>query len=177
MKKFLKSNYLRFQSFFSSGELSEFGKIYKTDKVNEHHSFAGKSYLDIYNIYLNPMKDAEITMLEIGIREGVSLKTFRDFFKKGQILGLDINPETAFTDSRITTYIGSQSSKELIDKIFNENPQIHVVLDDGSHVNELTIASFNLIFDRLQKGGYYIIEDLVCTYLEDSLASGIEEGG
>ena len=64
----------------------------------------------------------------------------------------------------------------MIDKIFTEHPEISIVLDDGSHVNELTIASFNLIFDRLPKGSFYIIEDLFCSYLEESLASDIEKG-
>lgn len=177
MRKFLKTSYVKLQSFLSSGELNEYGKIYNTDKINEYHTFSCKSYLDVYSMYLSPLKDIPISMLEIGIRDGSSLRTFRDFFKKGKILGLDINPETAFKEDRIVTYIGSQNSPEIISKIFNENPVINVVLDDGSHVNELTIASFELIFSRLQKGGYYIIEDLACTYLEDDLEKGIQEGG
>lgn len=106
-------------------------------------------------------------MLEIGIRDGSSLITFRDFFKRGKIVGLDINPETKFKEKRITTYIGSQNSPDVINKIFDDNPKINIVLDDGCHVNELTIESFNLIFERLENGGIYIIEDLACSYLED----------
>ncbi len=177
MKEFIKKMYLRFQLFFSNGELNELGKVYKTDKVNQWHSFAGKNYLDIYSIYLNPLKQKEIKMLEIGIRDGASLRLFRDFFPNGTILGLDINPETAFKEKRIDTYIGSQNSPEIINIIFEKNPEINIVLDDGSHVNELTIASFNLIFNRLQKGGFYIIEDLACTYLEDALTENISVGG
>jgi cephalosporin hydroxylase len=177
MKKFLKKKYLKLQSILSSGELNQYGKIYQTDKINENHSFSGKNYLDVYSRYLSPLKESKITLLEIGIRGGASLRTFRDYFKNGQIIGLDINPETAFKEPRITTYIGSQSSPEIIERIFKENPEINVVLDDGSHVNELTIASFNLIFNRLQKGGYYIIEDLACSYLEDQLVGDIKRGG
>lgn len=177
IKKIIKQKFIKFQSFISSGNLTELGKVYKTDKADEWHSFSGKSYLDIYSFYLEAFKDKPITFLEIGIKDGASLRTFRDYFKKGIILGLDINPEVAFSENRITTYIGSQSSEEVIDKIFTEHPEISIVLDDGSHVNELTIASFNLIFDRLPKGSFYIIEDLFCSYLEESLASDIEKGG
>lgn len=176
IKKLLRTNYLKFQSAISSGELVKLGEIYKNDKVNEYHSFSGKSYMDIYSMYFNPIKEENITLLEIGIRDGSSLRIFRDFFKRGKILGLDIDPSTAFKDNRITTYIGSQSSPEIIKKIFDENPLINIVLDDGSHVNELTIASFKLIFERLPKGAIYIIEDLACTYLEDSLEEGIKIG-
>ena len=157
--------------------LNEYGKKYGTDKINEHHSFAGKNYLDLYDMYFSPMKNEKICMLEIGIREGSSLRTFRDYFTKGQLLGIDINPATAFAEQRIKTYIGSQSSQELIDQVFKDNPVINIVLDDGSHVNELTIASFNLIFDRLSPGGIYIIEDLACSYLEENLQSDIIRGG
>lgn len=177
MKKYLKKSYLKLQSILASGELNQYGKIYGTDKINEWHSFAGKNYLDIYSMYLGPLKDRKMTMLEIGIRNGASLRTFRDFFQKGQILGLDINPETSFKENRITTYIGSQNSNEVINKIFEENPEINVVIDDGSHINELIIESFNLIFSRLQNGGFYIIEDLACSYLEDTLLDGIKRGG
>lgn len=176
IKKYLKYNYLKLKGALSSGELQELGKIYNNDKVNEYHSFSGKTYMDIYSMYFNPVKDSNITMLEIGIRDGSSLRIFRDYFKKGKILGLDIDPRTAFKENRIVTYIGSQSSPEIINKIFEENPQINIVLDDGSHVNELTIASFKLIFERLPKGSIYIIEDLSCSYLEDSLEEGIKIG-
>jgi cephalosporin hydroxylase len=178
MKQVLKKIYKTLKGEYNSRYvLNEYGKKYKTDKINEHHSFAGKNYLDIYDFYFSPLKNLPTKMLEIGIREGSSLRTFRDYFKNGYLLGLDINPETAFTENRITTYIGSQSSPELIDKIFSEHPVINIVLDDGSHVNELTIASFNLIFNKLPSGSFYVIEDLACTYLEDELQGDIIRGG
>lgn len=176
IKKFLRKNYLKFQSAISSKELAKLGEIYKTDKIDKWHSFSGKSYMDIYSIYFNPIKDEKITLLEIGIKGGASLRAFKEFFKNGKILGLDIDPGTAFTDSRITTYVGSQDSSEVIKKIFDEHPLINIVLDDGSHVNKLTIASFQLIFDKLPRGSLYIIEDLACSYLEDSLQERIKIG-
>lgn len=157
--------------------INELGTKYKTDKINEHHSFAGKNYLDIYDLYFSPLKNKDVKMLEIGIREGSSLRTFRDYFKNGHIIGLDINPETAFTEPKISTYIGSQSSSVSIEKIFKDHPIINIVLDDGSHVNELTIASFNLIFKKLPTGSFYIIEDMACTYLEENLEGDIIRGG
>ncbi len=169
------------KSFFKKSDntltLSDWGKKNGTDKVNEHHSFAGKNYLDIYHLYFSPLRFANIKMLEIGIRDGSSLRTFRDYFRNGTIIGLDINPETAFKENRITTYIGSQSSPDVLDQIFKDHPEIKIVLDDGSHVNELTIKSFELIFDRMPKGSFYIIEDLACTYLEENLENDIKVGG
>lgn len=173
LKKIYRSNELMLDSKLL---INKYGKKYNTDKINEYHSFAGKNYLDIYDSYFKVFKNKKIKMLEIGIRNGASLRTFRDYFKNGEIIGLDINPETAFSENRIKTYIGSQSSVEILEKIFLENDNINIVLDDGSHVNELTIASFNLIFNKLPEGSIYIIEDLACSYLEEKLKSDIIEG-
>jgi hypothetical protein len=160
----------------SRPNLAQLGRKNRTDKIDKQHCFAGKTYLDVYQWYLEPYRDEPITLLEIGIRGGASLRTFRDYFPKGNILGIDINPETAFTETRIKTYIGSQDSTVLMEQVFSENPEIFVMLDDGSHVNKLTIASFNIYFERLKPGGYYIIEDLFCSYLEENLERDIKEG-
>ena len=42
-----------------------------------------------------------------------------------------------------------------------------IILDDGSHLNELTIKSFELLFPYLNSGGLYIIEDLGNSYNEN----------
>ena len=178
MKQAIRKIYRTLKGLNTTGALlNDYGRKYKTDKINHHHSFAGKNYLDICDMYFSTLKNDNITMLEIGVREGASLRTFRDYFNKGTILGLDINPETAFSENRIKTYIGSQSSEDQIDIIFAENPEINIVLDDVSHINELTIASFNFIFNKLSSVAFYIIEDLACSYLEEQLASDIVKGG
>src|SRR5688500_8141178 len=98
MKGILKRTYLKAKGILSNGELNKYGEIYRTDKTDCYHSFAGKSYLDIYNTYMSPLKNSKVTMLEIGIRGGASLRAFRDYFTKGKIIGLDIDPGAAFTE-------------------------------------------------------------------------------
>jgi len=41
----------------------------------------------------------------------------------------------------------------------------HIIIDDGSHINEHVITSFNTLFPYLKDGGIYIIEDLQTAYL------------
>ncbi len=41
-----------------------------------------------------------------------------------------------------------------------------IIIDDASHVNTLTIKSFNILFGRIRQNGLYIIEDLGCGYFE-----------
>jgi hypothetical protein len=38
------------------------------------------------------------------------------------------------------------------------------VIDDGSHVNELTIKTFEYVFPKLQAGSIYVIEDTHSCY-------------
>jgi len=40
-----------------------------------------------------------------------------------------------------------------------------IIIDDGSHVPEHQINTFNFLFDKMLKnGGIYIIEDIECNY-------------
>ena len=45
-----------------------------------------------------------------------------------------------------------------------------MILDDASHINELTLRSFEMLFDHLKLGGFYIIEDTHCTYGDEKFA-------
>ena len=42
---------------------------------------------------------------------------------------------------------------------------LDLIIDDGSHINELTFSSFNLFWPLLKDGGHYIIEDTNCCYI------------
>jgi hypothetical protein len=41
------------------------------------------------------------------------------------------------------------------------------VVDDGSHINELTLKSFDILWPKVRSGGLYIIEDLETSYMND----------
>jgi hypothetical protein len=49
-----------------------------------------------------------------------------------------------------------------------------LIVDDGSHVNEWTVRSFEIFWPRLSSGGIYIIEDMRCTY-QDLEAVGVRQ--
>ena len=60
-----------------------------------------------------------------------------------------------------TGFTGSQSDETFVTNTLGEiGPGLNLVVDDASHINELTIASFDLIFPRLPAGALYVIEDL-----------------
>jgi hypothetical protein len=135
---------------------------YDTDKAQHTH------YLRHYEEYLQPFVGKPVKLLELGIYRGGSLLLWRDYFEKGLIVGLDLkavdlNDETG----RIRTYQGEQQDTALLDRIVHENaPEgFDIVIDDCSHIGELTRISFWHLFDNhLKPGGLYVIEDWATGY-------------
>lgn len=126
------------------------------------------NYISMYENHLSPMADEPVVLLELGVKKGGSLMMWRDYFSKGIILGLD-RAEVRIEDpsGRIKTYCGNQDDFNLLDKIVEDNaPQgIDIVIDDCSHIGELTKRSFWHLFKKhLKPGGLYFIEDWGTAY-------------
>jgi hypothetical protein len=92
-------------------ELHNLGLQYKTDKSTGHIN-KGVSYMQIYDKFLHDKKNLPLNFLEFGILGGNSLRAFRDYFINANIIGIDINPTTSFSEDRIETIIGSQDDEK-----------------------------------------------------------------
>lgn len=164
--------------FDNKQTLQQIGIYYGTDKYDHNHSFAGKSYLNIYENYLNQFTNKPINFLEIGVKDGQSHRMWSKYFHTdSKIYGLDIDPRcTINTQGNIKIFIGSQADEKIKNEIVNDcGGNLDIILDDGSHINELTIESFNLFWPHLTSGGLYIIEDLGCSYLEEDTKQHITQ--
>ena len=73
-----KSNEM-FINMLSEPKLAEIGRIHGTDKVDQNHTFNNLSYLDIYERYFEKFKDRDVSILEIGVRAGESLRTWKSY--------------------------------------------------------------------------------------------------
>jgi hypothetical protein len=145
--------------------LREIGIKNGTDKVDMWHSFQNQSYLDIYEIYFKKYKDKKINILEIGVKNGNSINTWLEYFPNATIYGLDINPNCKkYETERSKIFIGSQDDKNIIEQMLADAGKFDIIIDDGSHINSLTIKSFELLFNSVSDGGLYIMEDLGCSY-------------
>ena len=153
-------------SMVRESKLSDLGRIYGTDKADQNHTFNNLSYLDIYEKYFQEYRNKNISILEIGVRSGDSLRTWKSYFKNGEIYGIDIDPNSKqFEEKRIKIEIGSQDSISFLRTCFGEKTKFDIIIDDGSHINNLTIKSFEHLFNhRLKSGGIYMIEDLRASY-------------
>jgi demethylmacrocin O-methyltransferase len=147
----------------SAFPLARLGALYGTDKVDRWHTHLGRSNADVYAQYVKGWRRDRFSMLEIGVLDGASLRMWRSYFPRARITGLDIDPRvSAMEREGFRILVGSQTDEELLEKTVS--PDLRFVIDDGSHVNELTIATFRYLFPRLPSGAIYVIEDTLNTY-------------
>lgn len=145
------------------------GTFYETYKNHDHY-IANKweQYLHIYDKVLAPfiLANKPVNLLEIGVQNGGSLEVFADHLPKGsKITGIDIDPKCANLkfDKNINLVIGDGTDEKVIDKYFSKS-KFDIIVDDGSHINEHVIKSFEELFPKLNYGGLYIIEDVHTSY-------------
>ena len=146
--------------------LNELAKKYSTDKkikdgVKCQNGLFGHGYVTDYEEILKN-KDIK-SLLEIGVSFGGSLKMWDEYFNYNcEILGIDIEEKrfkkSQLENERIKIKIGDQSNEEFLKTLGFKNYDI--IIDDGSHIPDHQLISFKILFEFLNKGGIYVIEDL-----------------
>src|SRR5215510_16359485 len=128
-------------------------------------------YLDRYDPMLVPWVGKDVCLLELGVHKGGSLLLWRDYFPRGTIVGIDIRlPKNFRPPDRIHLYEGSQADPEFLSRVAREVAPdgFDIIIDDASHVAELTKAAFWHLFENhLKSQGLYVIEDWGTGFWED----------
>jgi cephalosporin hydroxylase len=144
-------------------KLSDIGKKHKT--LKNTHVTNGKTLLDLYEPFFERYKDENPMILEIGVLDGASLRTWKEYFEACFIVGFDINPDAINQmEHGIHIVIGDQSNEEDLKQVLPGKNKYDIIIDDGSHVNEYTLKSFKFLWPHLNSGGVYILEDMICSY-------------
>jgi hypothetical protein len=137
---------------------------YDSDKITNR-------YLERYDQILEPLIEKKIVLLELGVLTGGSLLLWRDYFPLGTIVGIDINlPKSFQSIDRIHVFEGSQANPQFLSHVANVTAPdgFDVIIDDASHIGELTKTAFWHLFDNhLKPGGLYVIEDWGTGYYDD----------
>lgn len=156
-------------------DLASLFRKYGSDKDSNGYS---QSYFTIFD----HLKDNQLNFLEVGIgtmiqgvhssmvgyslpgyKPGGSLRAWRDFFPKGRIIGLDVQPDTQFSDEeRIETYLCDTSHKDAVSTWYDKmnNIKFDIIIDDGSHHDENQLKTLTHLYPLLKDGGIYVIEDI-----------------
>lgn len=149
----------------SKRSLPELAMHFGTDKWGTHR------YAQHYERHLGHLKTTPFTLFEIGIggykrdgQGGASLRMWKHFFPKAQILGLDIEDKSFVNEKRIQAFRGSQTNETLLRTIMDTADDVRVIIDDGSHRPEHIRRSFEILFPLLEDGGVYVIEDTQTSY-------------
>ena len=147
--------------------LSQLAIQHGTDKFGLHR------YTPFYWRYLQDLREKPIRLLEIGIggykdtkAGGESLAMWRDFFKQGTIVGLDIFKKELGLGERVHVLKGSQDNAALLTEIHEEFGPFDIIIDDGSHINGHVMFSFDHLFPLLAQNGFYIVEDTQTSFFE-----------
>lgn len=132
--------------------LEDIAKKYGTLKVQH-------GYMPIYERMFSFFRDQPVSLLEIGVHEGASLKTWNEYFVSQQtrILGID----------KVIT----EKAKILMGPIYLEEcdaskdfhllaGEYDIIIDDGSHIAKEQLDSFYGLWEFLKPGGLYVVEDL-----------------
>lgn len=149
----------------SGGELARIVSEFGSDKWGSHW------YAPHYQHHFEPLRRKKITLLEIGIggdedplAGGGSLRAWKSYFSRASIVGIDIHDKKAHEAPRIRTYKGSQADAGFLKRVVEQIGAPDVIIDDGSHINEHVITSFEVLFPLLRDGGIYVIEDMQTSY-------------
>ncbi len=135
-----------------------------TDKSSAIHNYCVK-----YEKYLRFDRHQPIKILEIGVLDGASLRTWAEFYPNSTLIGIDIDPRCkAYETDRIRIEIGSQDDPDFLRGVVEKYGNFDMILDDGSHLQRHVIASFTHLFGHVVPGGSYIVEDTCCAYWPDS---------
>ena len=176
--------------------LSELCELYGSDKgfVNIEkktpYDWDPHSYSIIYNNLFSHCRENIKLVFECGIgtnninfesnmtlngKPGASLKMWKDYFVNAQIIGADIDKSILFKEDRIETYEVNQLDPESINTMWNniKKKDFDLIIDDGLHNYKAALTLFLNSYEKLKKGGIYIIEDVDFEYL-DQLKNALE---
>jgi len=156
-------------------ELAKLFNKYGSDKDKN-------GYTPVYHSLFKNLREKPIVLLEIGIgtmikgapssmvgyalpnyKPGGSLRAWRDYFSRGTIHGVDIQPDTQFMEERITTHLCNSFDIEACRTSFKQEnfpTEFDIIIDDGAHYDEYQLKTFYNFYNLVKKGGFYIIEDI-----------------
>ena len=143
--------------------LTGLADLYGSDKGTIKHNYTVQ-YEKIVNELLagRDRKKTHLTVGEAGVACGASLRMWGNYLPASFIYGYDIREECEELCKDMKTV------KIVTKDLCKEEPSRAVLfdlfIDDASHISEEMVAMFQNCWDRVKYGGYYVIEDLGCTY-------------
>jgi hypothetical protein len=142
--------------------LNDLAELYGTDKQTNGHD-----YVTVYESLFGKFREDTFNFLEIGICRGKSHKMWRDYFPNATIYGIDCREygeDSAFRAlDRIVVDQVDQGDRAQLTEYAKKGPW-KIIIDDGSHIATHQKQTFEILWDQVEPGGHYVIEDTHTSY-------------
>jgi hypothetical protein len=150
----------------------------KSDKGHININTSWHNYTPCYYNLFKNFSQNNLRIFELGIgtnninlpsnmgtdgRPGASLYGWAEFFPNSYIFGADIDSSILFTTDRIKTFFCDQTNPNIIKNMWDEpllQNNFDIIIDDGLHTFSANVCFFENSIHKLNKNGYYIIEDI-----------------
>jgi hypothetical protein len=151
----------------------------RSDKGNINIIHSWHNYTTFYHHLFNYRRSLPLKIFELGLgtnnlsfpsnmgengRPGASLYGWSDFFYNSVIFGADIDKDILFQTDRIKTFFCDQTNSNIIKNMWEEpllTGNFDIIIDDGLHSFDANVCFFENSIHKLNKNGYYIIEDIL----------------
>lgn len=139
-------------------DLERLGWACGTDKITHH------GYHAHFERFLEGIRHKAGAMLEIGIERLHSVNLWLQYCPNMFVYGIDI--KVGFDEPRCKVFRADQSRLEDLVGVRSQiDRPVWFVVDDGSHVPQHQLSTFDFFFrELLQPGGVYIVEDIEVSY-------------
>lgn len=172
--------------------LSEYVDLESALKLGSLFKQFGSDKCDLgYEVLYQPLLAAitprighEITLAEIGLgtnnpdvlsnmgplgHPGASLRAFRAYLERGNLLGGDIDQRVLFQEQRIRTTYVDQLNEESLDRFFASANRPSLTVDDGLHTLQANLYTFQSWMRHAGPGDWIVIEDIEPSSVNESL--------
>ena len=133
---------------------------------SDKHKSGQHRYGYTYRKLFWPYKYKPIKLLEIGVGGygvglgGESLNAWQLYFPFAKIIGCDIHDKQRLATLNTKIYQLDQSSNDQLERLAKSEEPFDIIIDDGSHLSNHQIISFECLYPALTDEGMYIIEDV-----------------
>ena len=158
-----------------------------SDKARKGNGNGYHGYTRYYERIFKPLRTQAVRLVEIGVERGRSMKAWQQYFTNAEhVYGIgygnfQTEPSQACSSntatkvkSRVpcTIYKGDQSDILFLNHFVAETGgQFDIIIDDGSHVPNHQLISFENLWPSVKPGGMYIVEDIETNWWKDSSIS------
>lgn len=155
------------------------------DIFNQYGTDKGiNGYADVYESLFKNIRTKVRNILEVGVgtvdpkvawsmrakgspipdhyRPGGSLRAWRDYFPEAMVYGIDVQPDAVISEDRIVTAICDSGDAKMVKEVVGGwGVWFDIIIDDGNHHGESQLQTLRSLWQYVNDGGYYVIEDVM----------------